>query len=213
MENIQKQKPTYYVFCGIDGVLWDIESGHTIHGPYLSAIDNPVLKRESVLALNLLLNSLEKNYDTKLVITSQRRKDLASCATYLSAYHLNYDKPLFATRFIDGYRGEKILNFMQSEEQNPQTAITLGDKLLSAIGKGRQNGTFDKYVVLDGGQSSRIKHQIPKERTIKTSLKKGALSIDDIINYLQANGLEIDEEYLANIAPKNTHLKDAKQMQ
>ena len=197
--NSTKQKPVYYVFCGIDGVLWDLDSGITVHGPYLSVIDNPVLKTESVQALNLLLRSLEKVFDTKLIITSKRRNDLASCAAYLSHNHLDYDKPLFATRFTEGLRGEKIIDFMQRESQDPVQAITLGDKLFEMIGRQKANGTFSNYVVLEDNQKV-IKRHIPAERTIKTDFKHGALSTPQVVAYLINNNLCIDDAYFNKIA-------------
>lgn len=198
MENL---KPNYYIFCGIDGVLWDIESGYTIHGPYLDAIENPVLKKESVQALNLLLKSLEQTFDTKLVITSPRRRNLADCATYLSANHLEYDKPLFATKYVEGPRGEKILGFMEDENNAPKRVLSLGERLFEMVGKKTENGNFSNYVVLEDNKKC-IKNQIPAERTIKTNMKKSALSIRDVISYLSQNGLSIDEEYLNKIMPK-----------
>lgn len=199
MKKIDTQKPTYYVFCGIDGVLWDIPYGSMIHGPYLSAIDNPVLKPESVETLNLLLSSLEKTFDTKLVITSQRRSDLAGCATYLSHNRLKYDKPLFATRFTEGLRGEKIIDFMQKEDREPQVAITLGDKLFEILGKHKANGDFSNYVVIEDNQKV-IRRHIPVERTIKTNFNKSSLSVSQVVGYLASNGLSIDQEYLNQIS-------------
>ncbi len=199
MEKTNKQKPAYYVFCGIDGVLWDLPYGQLIHGPYLSAIDNPVLKKESVEALNLLLKSLEQTHDTKLVITSQRRSDLASCATYLSSNRLDYDKPLYATRFTEGLRGEKIIDFMQKENREPQVAITLGDKLMEILGKTKTNGNFSNYVVLEDNQRV-IKKHIPAERTIKTDFNKSSLTTKQVVEYLSSNELSVDENYLSQIS-------------
>lgn len=198
MENIT-QKPVYYVFCGIDGVLWDLDSGFLIHGPYLSAIDSPVLKPESVQALNLLLKSLEKEFDTRLIITSKKRRDLSFCASYLSHNHLDYDKPLFATRFTEGLRGEKIIDFMQQDNQDPMQATSLGDRLFEIIGRQKANGTFSNYVVIEDNQKV-IKKHIPAERTIKTDLKHGALSTPQVVAYLMNNNLCIDDAYFNKIA-------------
>ena len=157
-----------------------------------------MLKPESVEALNLLLKSLEKTHNTKLVITSQRRNDLTACASYLSHYNVEYNKPIFATRFTSGLRGEKIIDYMKRDNQKPEVAITLGDKLFEIFGRHKENGNFSNYVVLEDNQKV-IKKHIPATRTIKTDIRKSSLTTSQVVNYLINNGLSIDENYLSQI--------------
>lgn len=200
-----KQKPIYYVFCGIGGVLWDLEYAKSMHGPFLDTIQTPVLKPESVKALNLLLKSLEKNFDTKLIITSTQRKNLDTCVRYLSYYNLDYDKPIFATKFTAGPRGEKIIDFMEKDNLSPQKPLTLADKLKIKIKKSSKNTNFQNYVVLDNNRNA-ISKYIPNDRTIKTTLKNEALTVANVMEYLSKNGYEIDKEYLDKIAPDTTFI-------
>ena len=203
MENLNDNKPVYYVFCGIDGVLWDLKFAEFSHGPFLKQIEMPIPKPKSIQALNLLLKSLEKSYDTKLIITSAHRENLDKCIKYFNFYKLEYDKPIYATKFTSGSRGSKILDFMEEDNTTPQRILPLSQRIQNFLRKSAQNEGNKNYVVLEDNASI-IKRQIPTNRTIKTNLKKESLTIKDVVLYLLENNIELDNEYLKEIEPYAT---------
>lgn len=190
MESTNIKKEPFYIFTDIDGVLFDNESAFYAHGPFLKDVSSPVLKHSSVVALNFLLETLEKKYDTKFIITSPRRKDLVSCMQYLNYNGLKYNKPIFATDFVSGPRGKKILNLMSNDGLVPKKKPSLKQFISNFFDKNLRENSFKNYVVIDSSLSH-LKRLIPKEHIIKTNFNYAALSIDQVINFLNSIGIDI----------------------
>ena len=188
--NTQQKKQPYYVFMDIDGTLWDIESARSVHGPFLPEIALPTLKTESVAAINIMLENLEKRFDTKLVITSRHRSNMVECVNYLRFNGVTYYKPIYCTAFRPGLRGEKIVDFMENQGEKPFTYPTLGNLFERILYTKRNNQDFKNYVVIDDNKKAISKH-IPPERRIVTNKRDGALTFDQVINYLCKNGIPV----------------------
>ena len=60
----KETKQPYYIFLDIDGTLYDATYVQHIYGPFTSHVEYPVLKPESINAVNLLLRSLESKFNT-----------------------------------------------------------------------------------------------------------------------------------------------------
>ncbi len=187
MENINFKKDNYYVFVDISGSLTDFDYINHVHGPYAKNITLHALKPQSVNALDFLLEKLEEQYDTKLIITSNCRNNFVSCLMHLSENGLVYDKPIFATDFVPGKRGKKIVNFMEQKGEKdfkyPKIPTILLKKLFD-----KNNSDFSKYVVIDDTKSAISKH-IPKSRFIHTNQSHQSLTQEQVENYLQSIGL------------------------
>lgn len=189
-KKIEQTKQPYYVFMDIDGTLWDMEHATRVHGPFVPEIQIPRLKPESVAAINVMLENLEEKFDTKLVITSGHRSDMAYCVRHLKLNGLKWDKPILCTPFTPGKRGEKIVNFMMDEGQTRFTYPTIGNLFERILYTKRNNQDFKNYVVIDDNKKAISKH-IPPERRIVTNKRDGALTFDQVINYLCKNGIPV----------------------
>lgn len=190
MEN-KKTKENYYVFLDIDGTLWDAKFAYNVYGAGFNYIVDPRLKKDSIEAVNLLLRSLEEKFDTQLVITSKRREYMNECVSYLQKYGLKYDKPILCLPFGKNYRGERIIGYMQDQNDNPehlkkpQNALA---KIFNAfIVKGKQN-----YVVLED-EYKLIKHSVPSRRLIFSDHNKRAITSKQVRNYLKTNDIPVLE--------------------
>jgi len=179
---IHTQKKPFYVFTSIDGVLFDYNYAKNVHGPFLRGNIQPVLKKESVEALNLLLSELEKNYDTKLIITSKRRRSLAQCLSYMRFHGFNYDKPIFATDIEKKTRGELILELMKKDGHKPRRNPTLKEFVLKQIKRAENDETFENYVVIDSMNENLSR--IPKNKIIKTDFKSESLNHNQVEDFL-----------------------------
>ena len=188
--NIENKKQPYYIFMDIDGSMWDKAYGEYVHGPFLSGIDSPALKRSSIEAINVLTDTLEKHFDTKLVITSRRREYFQNCLMYLKRYGLKYDKPIFCTDFKPGDRGQKIVDFMQEKGEHNFSYPRLKNIFERIMYERKDNKDFKNYVVIDDTKSI-IKKQIPPSRTILTNGKKESLTMQQVVDYLLANNIPV----------------------
>ena len=148
--NPETMREQYFIFLDIDGTLIDQEYGQLSCGPYFSFGENLTLNPESIEALNILINSLEQKYDTRLVITSGRRENLHACVRNLYDNGLKYDRPITCTPFEDGRRGQKIVDFMMtsSEPRFPKV-----QKLVNFILKRYADHDYKNYVVLENDVS------------------------------------------------------------
>lgn len=188
--NLNEQKQPYYVFMDIDGTLWDVPHAMAKHGPFLKVIDFPTLKPSSVAAINLLLETLEERFDTRLVITSRHRENMVACVHNLEFNGFKYNKPIYCTPYIPGPRGQKIVDFMTEQGEKPFTYPTLNNLFSRILYTKKDNNDFKNYVVIDDKKSA-IAKQIPPERRIITNLKKESLTHDQVINYLLQNKIPV----------------------
>ena len=180
MENIKEK---YYVFLSIDGALWDGQSAFQQHGPFAKEITKPVLKKSSVQAVNFLLENLENQFDTHLVITSRHRENMPSCVDYLTMNGLKYNKAFLCTPFVPGERGQKIIDFMEECGIRKFTYPTK-NKLIAKLFSRCENPDYSNFVVIDSNKK-RISQQIPAERTIITNPKRQSLTQKQVEDYLQ----------------------------
>ena len=185
--NPATMREQYFVFLDIDGTLIDLKYGQLRRGPFFKFGENSILNPESIDALNLLLESLEEKYDTRLVITSGRRKDLISCVNNLYENGLNYDRAITCTPFTQGRRGQKIVDFMMTSSSPKYPKL---QKIVDFIMKRYADNGYTNYVVLEN-DVSKIRYEIPPERRILTNAKKKALQPEQVIKYLNANNLPI----------------------
>lgn len=189
MDNTMTKKEPFYVFTAIDGVLFDAAFVQHVHGVFSNGIDEPVLKPTSIIALDSLLSQLEKTYDTKLILTSHRRTDLADCVHYLKFHNFKYNKPIFATRLGDGSRGDKVLDFIKDDGYDPKRQKSLGWFAEKILKKAEIDGDFKNYVVIDK-KSSALSTQIPQNNLILTDFNKKSLTGRQValfMNYIKQN--------------------------
>ena len=185
--NPKTMREQYFIFLDIDGTLVDLKYGQRARGPFFIFGKNTVLNPESIEALNLLINSLEQKYDTNLVITSGRRKNLHECVSHLYDNGLKYDKPITCTPLVEGRRGQKIIDFMMtsSSQKYPKAK-----KLIDFILKRYADHGYKNYVVLEN-DISKIRYEIPPSRRIITNAKTKALQPYQVEKYLKTNNLPV----------------------
>lgn len=190
MENKNfNKKQKYYVFLDIDGTLWDASTNFNYYGPNFGHIDFPKLSNRSIKAVNILLSSLENKFDSKLVITSERRNELKTCIDYLKHYGLKYDKPIFAIPYPTKIkRGKDIVDYMKSNGDGPieYPNKNLFLKMLHSF----KNNDYKNYVVLED-MKKLISGYIPKERLIFSNHNKRSVTIKQVEKYLKDNNIEM----------------------
>lgn len=177
----------YFIFLDIDGTLIDLKYGQHVRGPFFNFGENTILNPESIEALNILIDSLEQKYDTTLVITSGRRKNLHQCVKNLYDNGLKYDKPITCTTLEDGRRGQKIIDHMMTSSSPKLPNIK---KFVDFILRRYADQGYKNYVVLEN-DVSKIRYEIPPERRIITNEKKQALQPYQVEKYLKTNNLPI----------------------
>lgn len=180
------EKPKFYVFSGIERTLvskdfYDRYYGRSgfFHG---EAAPDP----ECIKALNYLISSLEEKFDVRLVITSQKREDKTLCEHYLKMYGLEYNKPMFFTKYVSGPRGEKVVDFLESQGAGPLTFHT-APLYVRFLKNFKDNPDFKNYVVIEGGKKQLSKY-IPASQIKKVSPKTG-LTKKDVDQVLEAHGI------------------------
>ena len=187
----QKAKDVFYVFTSINGVLFDSKYVDSMHGPFAASIEDPILNPKSVSALLYLLETLEEKYDTKLVITSKRRRDMPACIEYLKHNGFYYNKPIFSTKYINGLRGKKIISHMEEDGQDPIRKKTISSLINSILNP--NNKKFKNYVVIDSSYF-KLFGQIPSSHIIKTDYKHQSLTIDQVQSYLESIGITKEKQ-------------------
>ena len=185
--NPETMRDEYFVFLSIDGTLIDLKYGQYSRGPFFDFGENTALNPESIEAVNLLLESLEQKYDTRLVITSGRRKDLIPCVTSLYENGLKYNRPITCTSLTPERRGQKIVDFMMTSSLPKHPKI---QNLVNFIMRRYADHGYENYVVLENN-TSKIRYEIPPKRRIITNAKKKALQPEQVIKYLKENNLPI----------------------
>lgn len=185
--NPETMREQYFIFLDIDGTLVDFEYGQRVRGPFFSFGENTVLNPESIEALNLLIQSLEQTYDTRLVLTSGRRENLRACVRNLFENGLKYDRPITCTPLEPGRRGQKIVDFMMTSSMPRHPRL---QKVVDYLLRRYADHGYKNYVVLEN-DASKIRYEIPPERRIMTNAKKRALQPCQVEKYLKANNLPV----------------------
>lgn len=186
------KKEPYYVFLDIDGTLWDAKFNYPRYGFQMNYVAEPVLKPESIEAVNLLLRSLEQDFDTRLIITSHRRENLSKCVSYLMDNGLEYHKSIYATKYPSVInRGNGIVDFMEERGEKPLKYRTITNAFAKLV-YNVFGEDFERYVVLEDVKS-KIKDAIPPARRIMANHDKRSISISQVEKYLKRNNLSIAE--------------------
>lgn len=185
--NPETMREQYFIFLDIDGTLVDFEYGQRVRGPFFSFGENTVLNPESIEALNLLIQSLEQTYDTRLVLTSGRRENLRACVRNLYDNGLKYDRPITCTPLEEGRRGQKIIDFMMTSSLPKHPKL---QKIVDYLLRRYADHGYKNYVVLDN-DVSKIRYEIPPERRIVTNAKRRALQPYQVEKYLISNNLPV----------------------
>ncbi len=151
----------FYIFLDIDGVMYDwdyiiseVDAGRMREGKLIQKF-----KPESIEALNLLINELEKYYSVHLIISSTWREDMHFAVDTLKNNGLKYNKDIEKTPIYDPTkRGEQILDYLSDKRD------------------------FD-FVIIDDEMFDFNKYFRP-ENIIKCEMFHSALSIEMVENYL-----------------------------
>ena len=185
------EKEKFYVFSGIDHTLIGTDYLNTMYGPEGMRLGYIRTDRDCMSALNALLAGLEEKFDTVLVITSGKRENQSACLEYLKYNGLEYDKPIFFTKFIAGPRGEKIIDFLEEQGTTPLEfhKAPLYVKMLKYF---KDNPDFNNYVVLDQSKPD-ISKYIPRSQYKKVNSRTG-LTMNDTADILASNGIELNLE-------------------
>lgn len=161
---VENKKPEFYLFLDIDGVLWDIKSKPAnltlIAGIlYNHHLHKHILKEDSVRAYNRLINTLEKDHHTNLIITSSWR---------MTRYQLIY---------LFHFEGLQLPDTIYVAKQKfPLDRVSVVRGYLDRLVKD------SPYLIIDDRPS--VKRAYP-DVTIKTSIFSHALSSRDVDDYLQ----------------------------
>ncbi len=126
-----EKKENFYLFLDIDGVMWDwqwklseIKKGNIKEGIPLTSF-NP----ESVVALNTLIEYLQRDYDFNLVISSTWRANLPITVATLRKNKVNLPQSISKTQFFKAPkgRGKQITTYLQGK-RDPQNYLVIDDK-------------------------------------------------------------------------------------
>lgn len=170
------KKEKFYVFSGIDHTLLGTEYIYKYYGRFGFQLGYLKTDKNCMDALNALLAGLEEKYDTVLVITSNKRQYQTSCINYLTSNGLQYDKPIFFTKFVAGPRGEKIVRFLEEQGATPLEFhnAPFYVKMLKHL---KDNPDFKNYVVIDEPKKE-ISNYIPASQFKQVNIKKGFTMAD-----------------------------------
>ena len=113
---------------------------------------------------------------------------MPECIIYIKNFGLVFDKPIFATEFIEGARGKKILNTMKQDGLSPNKKPTVKDIVSNLLTCAKENYSFKNYVVINP-KNSKISKYIPKEHLIVTDKIRNSLTQEQVNNYLSYIGL------------------------
>ena len=89
------EKPIFSIFLDFDGVLNDLNTIPNLWkfgGIFVKRDDRRVFNKESIVALNTLIDTLENKYDVELILTTFWRRNIDKCREILSNNGLNYMK-------------------------------------------------------------------------------------------------------------------------
>ena len=189
--DIRKRQPAkkekFYVFSGIEKTLIGQNFIDSYYGGKSEFLDTAALSPKCVKAFNYMLRKLGEKFDVRLVITSKKRRDEASCESYLKLYGLDYHKPIYFTRYLTGPRGEKIVKFLEENGASPLT-FHISPLYVRIIKNLKDNPDFKNYVVVEGA-NKHLSRFIPHHQIKQVSAKTG-FTVNDANDILIANGIE-----------------------
>ncbi|PKK95936.1 MAG: hypothetical protein CVV59_01105 [Tenericutes bacterium HGW-Tenericutes-4] len=175
-------KQNYYVFLDIDGVLWawpnrkkEIHAGNIKMGSRIREFDP-----SSMLALGVLLDSLNKRYNVTLVITSSWQEHMKDLMSIMK----KYNTPKVFKIEITGRRGAR----------GPIIFDHLKDK------QDKEN-----FCIVDD-ETSDMPEFLHSDKIIKTKgMHKGSLTLKQVHKFLNKIGVPIVQTSLS--APKNAEIQ------
>ena len=163
MENTQKQP--FYIFLDFDGVLNDFEGTDNIFkfgGLFVNENDKRTFNPYSIEALNYLIETLQQEYECKLVLSTTWRHFFDKAKHILKNNGLEYLGTIGKTPYMFlKKRAYEIMEYLQVKNEN------------------------ENFVVIDD------KQHLPKffkgKNGIKTNILNGALNMSTVLNYLDIN--------------------------
>ena len=197
------EKEKFYIFLDIDGTLYtqqDIHEFTTAGFPiYLSANFWPQdCNAESREAFNKIIDTLEQNYDTEVVIVSRKRKDMQMCEHYLKeVYKLHISKPLQRTPYVMGERSDKIIDYIENDcGLYPKTKNVIKNLL-------NKKRLTSNYVIIDDDtfakdmRTTLLSNIFGEENYIPVHGKRSSLRMSQADEFLKSKNL-IPEDMLPN---------------
>ena len=186
-----EQKPIFYVFSGIEKTLVSKNFLNTYYRGMSHIYGLVKADPNCIEALDFLLDSLDEKFDARLVITSKMRREESNCENYLRLNNLKHSKPILFTKFVDGPRGEKIVDFLDSQNASP-LEFHKAPFYIQFIKNLKDNPDFKNYVVIDGKRSYLSKY-IPASQMKIVDFKNG-FTMEDATEILKQHQIEIKEK-------------------
>lgn len=177
----------FYVFTGFDGTLNSSD--------YLKVnFCNKRARPDSIEALNFLLRTLrEHGYNPKLVCTSSLRISYDLMCYYLYESGLDKQEHIGVTKWVEGPRGKKILDYLRTHESKFVEAKNKVEvKMAHMLGV----QPFGNYVVIDCNEAL-IAPYIPEDKCIPINKTVEYLTMEKVQAFLAKQGMS--EEQSENV--------------
>ena len=153
----------FYIFLDVDGVMYDwdyiieeVNAGRMKKGAHIQKF-----KPESIEALNLLIETLEKCYDVRLIISSTWRANLPFTIETLKNNGLKFKKEIERTSICDpAKRGEQILDYLS--DKRDFDFVIIDDEMFD----------FKKYFKQENIIKCEMFHSALSMKMVKDFLKK-----------------------------------------
>lgn len=161
----------FFIFLDIDGVLydWDYIIAETKAGIRKKGEFIKKFKPDSMQAINLLIEELNKEYEVELVISSTWRSNMPFTIQILKDNGLEYNGSIGSTPIYDpAKRGEQILDYIADKQD------------------------YD-FVIIDDEMFDYKKH-FSRDKIIKCEMFHSALSIPMVQEFI--SGIRKDKEEL-----------------
>ena len=127
-------------------------------GFFVKKNDRKVFSRESIVALNTLIETLENKFEVELILTTFWRRDIDKCRQILKNNGLFYSKPL------------------------KSIPILLKSSRLREVGKYLKENNRTEFLMLD--DSFKAEKQFGNKNIIETNLIDGSLTVSSVMNYI-----------------------------
>lgn len=167
---MDSKKQEFYIFLDFDGVLNDFKTIPHVAGFLFKKKDKDVFNRESIEALNCLIETLEHKFSVVLVLSTFWRKNLKKASELLYNHGLRYNGIILATPFAS-YKTRlfEIMEFIKKYKLN------------------------ENYVVID--DIPKITQYFAEKNNIKTNIIDGALTMSSILNYIDTYHQNLSKKF------------------
>ena len=170
MEDSSK-KDKFLIFLDFDGVLNDIKSvSHLLKmgGFFVREDDDNVFCKDSINAINYLIETMSLKYDVQLVLTTFW-KCFPKAVNILKNNGLIYSGKINSTPIFFGQRKAKeIIHYLI------------------------ENDEWKEFLIID--DKSSLKKCFSEKNFIKTNIWDGALTISDVLNYLKTYYPDLEKQ-------------------